>query len=149
MRLCDPSRPSSTPTDPAPAIPRQTSPAVSPQPSINTKTSSPSSVTSSNRTIAIPTYSRDPLCHRYPDFSQFFRPQGHERTCTLEPSTPTNTSHNPLMQLLANPHTSMHFQGSFNPLQLGNLSMNPAFATCLQSCPVAFSMRLVDLLVRV
>lgn len=103
-------------------------------------------------TTTIPTYSRDPLCNRYPDFSQFFRPQVHERFRSSELSGPVN-NHNHLIQLLANPnmdsHAPMHIQGLFNlldPLHLGSLPTHQNSSAYLRSCPVAFSMRLVDLL---
>lgn len=85
-----------------------------------------------------PTYSRDPLCNRYPDFSQFFRPQAHQRPHTLELSTPID-GHTRLMQPPANANTAVHpmyFLGLSNPFSLAALSPRP----------VAFSMRLVDLL---
>ncbi|KAH0832091.1 hypothetical protein J3R83DRAFT_13000 [Lanmaoa asiatica] len=103
-------------------------------------------------TTTIPTYSRDPLCNRYPDFSQFFHPQVHERFPSSELSAPIN-NHNHFIQLLANPNMDsdvpMHFQGLFNllnPLHLNGLPTHQSSSTYLRSCPVAFSMRLVDLL---
>ncbi|KAG8214634.1 hypothetical protein J3R82DRAFT_9712 [Butyriboletus roseoflavus] len=96
----------------------------------------------------IPTYSRDPLCNRYPDFSQFFHPQVHERFRSSELSAPINN-----LQLLANPnmdsHAHVHIQGLFNlldPLHLDGLPTHQNSSAYLRSCPVAFSMRLVDLL---
>lgn len=107
-------------------------------------------------TTTIPSYSRDPLYNRYPDFSQFFRPQVHERFRTSELpselSAPIN-NHNHLIQLLVNQnmdsHAPVHFQSLFNlldPLHIGGLPTYQSPSANLRSCPVAFSMRLVDLL---
>ncbi|KAF8551697.1 hypothetical protein OG21DRAFT_1498958 [Imleria badia] len=120
----------STPTDPAPYLP---SPASLGSPS-NTQTTS-----RSHRSVSapislnnpIPTYSRDPLCNRYPDFSQFFRPGVHERF-TFELSASISNPNHPV-QFLANPaHLYPH-----------DLATDQRCSTDL---PVAFSMRLVDLL---
>lgn len=177
LQLCYPSavssglasrRSASTPIDPTPNSPakshRQPSPALesrSPRPSRLTDNaeaiprshrsisapvysdSPPANTMLLPHTTTIPTYSRDPLCNRYPDFSQFFRPQGHERPHAFELSTPVD-SHSHLMQLLANPNMDsqgMHFQG------LSDL-LNPSGLGAFPACPVAFSMRLVDLLGR-
>lgn len=115
----------STPTDPA------GSPSTTPR--AHRSVSAPVSLNDPPPyTPTIPAYSRDPLCNRYPDFSQFFRPQVHERfhTCGLSA---------PIVQFIAKP-ASMHFQGLYP------LPTDQRCSTNLQPCPVAFSMRLVDLL---
>lgn len=168
----------STPTDPGLYLPtssRQPSPpgleSCSPRPSrstVNAQATPPSYRSISaptylnnppqNLTLVpystpIPTYSRDPLCNRYPDFSQFFRPQVYERFRSPEFLAPID-NHNHLIQHLVNPnmdsHAPMHFQGLFNlldPLHLGALPIHQSFSANVRSCPVAFSMRLMDLLV--
>lgn len=108
-----------------------------------------------SHTATMPAYSRDPLCNRYPDFSQFFRPREHERprASTFELSTPIN-NYSLIMQFLANPNAdpytpmrSLGLSNLMNPLrlQLGGVPTNPVPPTYARPCPVAFSVRLVDL----
>ncbi|KAG9315742.1 hypothetical protein JVU11DRAFT_3390 [Chiua virens] len=109
---------------------------------------STSSITPSSRTTAISTYSRDPLYNRYPDFSQFFLSQPQSRPPIFELPIPID-DHNPLMPLLAVPNTDPYI-----PMQLFNsstplhLPAQPSSPANLGPCPIAFSMRLVDLLSR-
>ena len=93
-------------------------------------------------TATIPTYSRDPLYNRYPDFSQFFRPQVHERFHTFElPTAISNYNHLPTNPN-PDPHAPMGLLSLLNPFHLEL----PTSSTNIQSCPVSFSVRLVDLL---
>ncbi|KAG6377128.1 hypothetical protein JVT61DRAFT_1179 [Boletus reticuloceps] len=94
-------------------------------------------------TTTIPTYSRDPLCSRYPDFSQFFRPTVHERFHTFDLSDPV--SH--LIQPAVHPCLASHAPiDLLDPLRLGGLFIHQSPWTNLYPCPVAFSTRLADLL---
>jgi hypothetical protein len=132
----------SAPVDPAPYLPSPASlESCSPRPSpltVNTQAipRSHRSVSDPLNNPTMPTYSRDPLCNRYPDFSQFFRPHVHQ---TFELSARIS-NHSDLVQLLDS-HTPTPFQGLFDL----HLATHQSSSTNLQSCPVAFSMRLVDL----
>ncbi|KAI9573561.1 hypothetical protein HD554DRAFT_2167143 [Boletus coccyginus] len=108
------------------------SPSRSPRPSPPTEARDNPS-TRVPHTAAIPMYSRDPLYNRYPDFSQFFRPQVHERFRTFEVPTAIHPD--------MNPHAPM---GLLNPFYLGLPTHHSS--TNIQPCPVSFSARLVDLL---
>ena len=136
LQLCyPPPDPSDVRSLPSPASLESRSPRPS---TVNTQATHQRIATpSQNPTIP---YSRDPLCNRYPDFSQFFRPNVHQ---TFELSARIS-NHNDLIQRLdTNSHATMPFQFD---LHLGSLSTHQRSSTNLQSCPVAFSMRLVDIL---
>ncbi|KIK77505.1 hypothetical protein PAXRUDRAFT_834963 [Paxillus rubicundulus Ve08.2h10] len=92
-------------------------------------------------------YSRDPLCNRYPDFSQFFHPQVYERFRNSE-SLPTIDDR--LLQLLANadadPNVLAHLRGLLTPHRLGGALVGQDSSTGLQNSPypIAFVVRPAD-----
>ncbi|KIJ17818.1 hypothetical protein PAXINDRAFT_154380 [Paxillus involutus ATCC 200175] len=92
-------------------------------------------------------YSRDPLCNRYPDFSQFFHPQVYERFRNSE-SLPTINGR--LVQLLANadpdPTAPAHLRGLLTPHRLDGAPVDRGSSTGLQDSPypIAFVVRLAD-----
>lgn len=168
VQLCQPQgmpspRSVSTPIEPAPCLPSPASlESRSPCPSPATPNShaTPRSQRSVSASLSpnspsqkpIPTYSRDPLSNRYPDFSQFFRSQVYERFSIFQLSAPIS-NYNHLVQLVANPgmdsHVPIHVQNLLNlvyPLHLGGIPTDQTSSTNMHPCPVAFPMRLVDLL---
>ncbi|KAF8842205.1 hypothetical protein BDN67DRAFT_966204 [Paxillus ammoniavirescens] len=92
-------------------------------------------------------YSRDPLCNRYPDFSQFFHPQVYERFRNSE-SLPTVNDR--LVQLLANANADQnapaHLRGLLTPHRLDGAPVDQGSSTGSQDSPypIAFVVRLAD-----
>ncbi|KIJ62607.1 hypothetical protein HYDPIDRAFT_41751 [Hydnomerulius pinastri MD-312] len=98
----------------------------------------------------IPSYSRDPLYNRYPDFSQFFHPLVHEQyrsSATLPPAD----GHNLLIRLLANaemdPHAPPHLRDLFSSFHFDGVEITQGSLAGLQdfpACPISFTTRLGD-----
>ncbi|KAF9241156.1 hypothetical protein BU15DRAFT_73631 [Melanogaster broomeanus] len=90
------------------------------------------------QTVMLPTYSRDPLYNRYPDFSQFFHPQVYERFRSSELLPPIN-GHDHLVALLANTdmdtHAPAHLRGQFISHHFNGVSVVQDPSTGLQGSP--------------
>ncbi|KAF9221596.1 hypothetical protein BS17DRAFT_881722 [Gyrodon lividus] len=105
--------------------------------------------TSASHAITMPTYSRDSLCNRYPDFSQFFHPQVHERFRSSESLPPVN-GQSLLVRLLASgdtdSHVPAHLRGLLASHHFDRVPAGQGLSTALQDppYPVAFAVRLAD-----